>query len=207
MSRKRLSGLGWLTQELTCVVFDAETTGLGSTARAVEIAAVELWSGEVLLNTRLNPDVNRDERFPIESGAWEAHGIKREELIDEPVWGHIQPKLRETLKKADVFLSYNAPFDRGIITQHDWAWNRANSLNLEVWPHHIETRCIMRAYAATFGEWSEYWGSFTWVKLEEAARHLGIEHKDAHTALADAQAARGVALALVKHDNELEEAK
>jgi DNA polymerase III epsilon subunit-like protein len=204
MSRKRTSGLGWLTQELSCVVIDTETTGLGPKARAVEIAAVDLWSGDVLLNTRLNPDVKPGEGFTIEHGAWEAHGIERGELIDEPLWGNIQSKLREILEKADVFLAYNAPFDRRIIEQHNRAWNDHNPVDIRVWPHQIQTRCVMRAYANTFGEWSEYWGSFTWVKLEEAASHLGIEHEDAHTALADAQAAREVALALIKHDNELE---
>jgi len=72
---------------------------------------------------------------------------------------------------------YNAAYDTGILHRCCAVWGLP--------PIPVKSPpCAMLAYAAYYGDWSDYFDSFKWQKLSSAAAHFG-DHYPAHDALAD----------------------
>ncbi|KAA3631544.1 MAG: DNA polymerase III subunit epsilon [Proteobacteria bacterium] len=91
------------------VVLDTETTGLEPERghRIIEIGCVELIDRRYTRNNfhyYLNPERE------IDAAAIEVHGIKNEQLVDEPKFAEISGQLAEYLQGAELII-HNAAFD------------------------------------------------------------------------------------------------
>ncbi|GAA1015920.1 hypothetical protein Aple_010890 [Acrocarpospora pleiomorpha] len=125
------------------VVIDTETTGLAGVV--VEIAVVDACTGDVLLDTLVNPG-----GVPVEDGARMVHGISDEALGQAPTWDQVFPLFLAAVGSARL-LAYNAPFDRAAIA--------ATHANAGLWsgglPAGDRWDCIMDARStwARVGYW------------------------------------------------------
>ena len=177
------------------VVFDTETTGLND-AEIIEIAAVSV-EGEVLIDSLVKP------LGPIEKSASDVHGITLEDVADAPTIADLMPKLHEVMTGRPV-TSYNLGFDSTMMRQscgkrQDEAWNAYEWLRAAILP----ADCIMEIYAQWYGNWNDYHASYTWDKLEVAAKNLLVPVPDnKHRALADAQMALGVLRAVARWEGQ-----
>jgi DNA polymerase-3 subunit epsilon len=91
------------------VVLDTETTGLEveQQHRIIEIGCVEIMNRRLtgrVFHRYLNPQ--RD----IDEGAQQVHGLSRERLADEPLFGEVAPELLEFIRDAELII-HNAAFD------------------------------------------------------------------------------------------------
>ena len=159
------------------VYLDTETTGL-SAARGdtiVEISIIDHY-GSVLLDTLVNP--LRD----IPYGASAVHGITSDMVSSSPTLDEILPEIDKAVKENDVVI-YNSSYDVQFFPDK---LSKARSII-----------CAMKSYSSTIG-------SKRWIKLEEAAKHVGHKWQgEAHRALADTQACRSVWKWLLKKDPSL----
>jgi len=95
------------------VVLDTETTGLevSQDHRIIEIGCVEVRNRRrtgAELHHFLNPE--RD----IEDGAFDVHGIRREDLEHKPRFADIAQELIEFVRDSEVII-HNSKFDEGFI--------------------------------------------------------------------------------------------
>jgi DNA polymerase-3 subunit epsilon len=167
----------WLLAHDNLVVLDTETTGLGDTAEAVSVAAIDR-AGCILLDAQVRPV------YPVPREAMRIHGITNAGLIHAQTFVDLYPRLRWVFGEFHVVI-FNAAFDERAINQccalHDLpplkgpAWN-----------------CVMEGFAAYWGDWSEYWGNYKWKSLEFAAGYAGYEQEKAHDALDDCRATLAV---------------
>lgn len=97
-----------LTRPLVAV--DLETTGLGPTARIVQIGLIRynVDGTQVPYWTLVNPGIK------ISAGAKAKHGIWDEHVLMKPRWEDIAPKLLRAFEGADV-AGYNAKFDLDVL--------------------------------------------------------------------------------------------
>jgi DNA polymerase-3 subunit epsilon len=91
------------------IVLDTETTGLEveQQHRVIEIGCVELVNRRLTGRTYhqyLNPE--RD----IDEGAQQVHGLSRETLAKQPVFGEVHAEFLEFIRDAELII-HNAPFD------------------------------------------------------------------------------------------------
>jgi hypothetical protein len=82
-----------------CVV-DTETTDLDGIV--VEIAVIDAATGQILLDTLVNPD-----GVPVEPGARAVHGISDEELAGAPRWADVVPDFLAAVDGRRI-LAFNA---------------------------------------------------------------------------------------------------
>lgn len=177
--------------ELVCrgdfVVWDSETTDLDG--RFVEIAAIDA-NGKMLLDQRIRPGCL------IAPGAYDVHGIRDEDLVSAPSFAEIYPALRDVLH-GKHWVIYNVAFDTGVL--------RSEVQTSEYAPHFARTpikaseeTCAMHLYAQWYGDYHDYHKSYTWQKLDDAARHFGIAVKaPAHSALGDCLRTLGLLYSMV----------
>jgi DNA polymerase III epsilon subunit-like protein len=86
------------------VFIDFETTGLGKTAKVVEVAVIDN-AGNILLNTLVNPDI------PIPKDvAAKSHHITDDMVKNKPTFKEIEPQLLEALIGKRL-VAYNLDFD------------------------------------------------------------------------------------------------
>ena len=94
------------------IALDTETTGLDSQDdRIIEIAAIEIDARQVTdkyFYTLLNPEQD------ISQGAFEVHGISRQQLENEPLFTEKWEQLLEYVRDAEIFI-HNAEFDLGFL--------------------------------------------------------------------------------------------
>jgi hypothetical protein len=144
------------------VVLDTETTDLDGVV--VEIAVIDAATGQVLLDTLVNPD-----GVPVEPGARAVHGISDEELADAPRWADVVPDFLAAVDGRRI-LAYNAVFDHARIrATHARAGQPAGQL-----PLFSRWDCLMEAQT-------------TWLRIGRWLRLGG-----GHRARGDAEAARQV---------------
>lgn len=182
----------------SAVVLDTETTGLFGDIRLVEIAAIDLWSGEVMLDTRVQP-ANKGEQqdggFHIPSGATQIHHICDSDVTDSPDFAQIRGMLSRIFQATTFVIGYNITYDLGVIRNHNQRYFGRDYPHPFRIPPAID---VMGAYARRFGEWSEYHQSHRWIKLGVAASAIGYDLANAHGALADTLATRAIALYLLE---------
>ena len=95
------------------VVLDTETTGLDPALghRIIEIACVEMINRRLTRNNfykRIHPERE------IDQGATAVHGIKLEDLTDEPKFAEIAEEFLAFIAGAELII-HNAPFDVGFL--------------------------------------------------------------------------------------------
>ena len=95
------------------IILDTETTGLEPEKghRIIEIGCVELKDRRKtnrIFHHFLNPERE------IEDGAYEMHGISREDLQGKPVFKDIAREFIEFIRDGEIII-HNAPFDAGFI--------------------------------------------------------------------------------------------
>src|SRR6266566_9596653 len=137
------------------VTFDTETTGLEWEDQIIQWAVCS-QEGEVLGSGYVKPTV------PITAGAFQKHHIREEQLADAPTFAEAWPTIRELLAGKTVVI-YNANFDLGKI------WSSAHVYGIEISYDSIRAVCAMYLFARFYGEFHEYFGTYTWQKLNEVA--------------------------------------
>jgi DNA polymerase-3 subunit epsilon len=145
------------------VILDTETTGLDSDDVIIEIAVIDT-AGNTLLDTLVRP------LKAIPEQATAIHGINSEMCQDAPEWLEVDRQLRWILRNEPRVIIYNAGFDDQMLYQT----YHATGLDTE-WAEQARkrTECAMVQYAAFYGEWSEFHGSFRWQRLRGGHRALG----------------------------------
>lgn len=159
------------------VVLDLETTTTDFNDLAgdeiVQIGIVN-QDGETLLDSYIRPV----RRIPNSH----YHGITDEMVAGAPTYPELHDQI-VSLIADKVVVIYNAGYDTnivvGVMQQH----------NLPGFSFGSECHCAMELYAAFYGDWSDYHGSFKFQKLEAAMERFGLKWEGhAHNALADAKA-------------------
>lgn len=128
------------------------------------------------------------------------HGISAEMVADAPTFADLYPALR-VLLDGKKWVGYNVGFDIGVL-------NRAcEKAGLETFK--VSKRWdVMSLSAVLWSEWSDYWGDYKWIKLDEAAYCAGVSVEDkAHSALGDCRRTLGVlkAIAAMKEEVKVDE--
>ncbi|MCX4808985.1 3'-5' exonuclease [Streptomyces sp. NBC_01214] len=158
-------------------ILDTETTGLDWDAKIVEISVTD-GAGNVLLDTLVHPGV------PIPEETTAIHGITDEDVKNADRFGAILPRLTRALAGRRVII-YNQEYDTGALAYelnrhhlgligieplrpHDRHPAAAEWMDAQEWD-----RCAMLAYAVHVGEWSDYWGGWSWQRLGGGHRALG----------------------------------
>jgi hypothetical protein len=148
------------------VVLDTETTDLDGIV--VEIAVIDAATGQILLDTLVNPD-----GVPVEPGARAVHGISDEQLAAAPRWADVVPEFLAAVDGRRI-LAFNAPFDYSRIR----ATHAHADLPAAQLPPFSRWGCLMEAQT-------------TWLRIGRWLRLGG-----GHRACGDAEAARQVLLRL-----------
>jgi DNA polymerase III epsilon subunit-like protein len=148
------------------VVLDTETTDLDGVV--IEIAVIDPATGQVLLDTLVNPD-----GVPVADDARAVHGISDEELAGAPRWADVAPHFLAAVTGRRI-LAYNAGFDYGRIA----ATHARAGLDTAQLPRFSRWDCLMEAQSA-------------WLRIGRWLRLGG-----GHRARGDAEAARQVLLRL-----------
>ena len=154
------------------IFLDTETTGFSPTDVVIEVGVVDL-NGNTLYQSLVKPNI------PIPPNSILIHHITDEMVADAPSWKDIWQDLQAVLKGRFVGM-YNAKFDLRMMKQtHQQYW--------EDWP--LDDKyffCVMRLYAAFFGEMSRRGREYRLHKLEEARIACGIPLPQPHRATDDA---------------------
>lgn len=154
------------------VFVDTETTGFSSDAVVIEVGVVDL-TGETLFETFLKPPI------PIPQDSIAVHGITEDMVASAPTWKDAWSDLESVLSNRFIGM-YNAEFDLRMMKQThgrywlDWQMDERNFF------------CVMKLYAAFFGETSAYGRGYRYHKLDAAGRACGIPLPNSHRAVDDA---------------------
>lgn len=166
------------------IVLDTEASGLRDKDVVIEISAVDL-AGNVVIDTFVYPEI------VIEEEASQVHGITMDmlQMAKAPLFTDIWPQLQVLLSSCELVV-YNSAYDVRLLRQ------TAARYNLEM--PSVVSHCLMKQYAAFYGEIrpaAKPDVQYLPKKLEQACEHLSIP-AGGHRALADAEAARQVLLAM-----------
>lgn len=150
------------------VFLDLETTGLNPPYDEVLQVGIVDDAGSVLMDTLVRP---------IERKHWpeaqEIHGIEPADVAGAPALAEVLPHLANIVRGKRVVI-YNAAFDSAFLPLlHEVA---------------AEVHCCMLAFSKHYGEWNDYYGNYRWQRLGTAAEYVLHELREAHDAVADAQA-------------------
>lgn len=163
----------WARQVLAdpgTVVLDCETTGLHDEARIVDLAVYGVAGdvlfgapGEILVNTLLNPGE------PIPAEATGIHGITDQHVAGAPSFGDVAEQLGAALAGKRVLI-YNEPYDverlRYELTVHYRQAGHADpEASAAAWIDSMRFEDAMIPYSDWVGDWSDYWGNYTWQPL------------------------------------------
>ncbi|PRY22630.1 DNA polymerase-3 subunit epsilon [Aliiruegeria haliotis] len=105
-------------RELTCVVFDTETTGLlpSSGDEIVQIAALRLLGGKRIPGETFESLVNPQR--PIPASATEVHHVTNEMVANAPTIDVVGRRFHGFAQGA-VLVAHNAPFDMEFLRRHE----------------------------------------------------------------------------------------
>ena len=177
LARDREESVLWardLLDRCDWVILDTETTGLGNDAEIISIT-VMAPTGEILVDTLLKPSDS------IPQDATAVNGITDQMVANAPMFTEVVPKIRQVLAGRQI-IAYNAEFDERMLMatcyRYKVSYKEMIVKNDPPGSYSTPWRCAMLRYAAYFGEWNDYWGSYRWQKLP----------KGDHTAKGDCQA-------------------
>jgi DNA polymerase-3 subunit epsilon len=166
------------------VAIDTETTGVGASARIVEVAAVTFSKGEPVREwSRLlcPPDV--DWESPKVKEALAVNKITREQLSGQPTFAEVLPDLLLELS-CDVWVAHNMDFDRRMLVQEHTRLER-----LLVLPPLSVCTLNLAVRLNTGGGRN---------KLHDVAARYGVKQEDAHRAAVDARVCGLILAAMFK---------
>ncbi|RCK78525.1 MAG: DNA polymerase III epsilon subunit [Candidatus Ozemobacter sibiricus] len=157
--------------ELPFVVLDLETTGIEpSTSAITEVAMVTAGPGpEEIFDTLIDP------QQPIPPEVVKLTGITDEMVRGKPTLREVMPIIVSILE-GSIFVSHNVPFDWGFL---DLASREYLGKPLRM--HSLCTLRLARRYL-----------NLPANKLAMVARSFGLDLQEAHRALADTQAVKGI---------------
>jgi DNA polymerase-3 subunit epsilon len=163
--------------DIPLAVVDVETTGLDpATDRVIEIAIVHMCRGE--LESRWSSLVNPEREVPPE--ILKITGIDLGPIQAAAPFREVAAQVRARLE-GRAFVAYNLPFDRaflkGELARAGIAWDPAVTIDPLVFARELQKDAGSK-------------------RLGAVAERLGIELKEAHRALADAEVAGRVLYAL-----------
>jgi len=144
------------------VILDTETTGLEDDARIVDLAVITV-AGESLVDTLVNPGE------PIPREATGIHGIADQDVAGAPAFGSILERLAAVLDGKRCLI-YNQPYDvarlRHELTVHYRQTGHADpEASAAEWIGRMRFEDVMIPYSDWCGDWSDYWGNYTWQPL------------------------------------------
>jgi len=155
------------------IFLDTETTGFSPNDVVIEVGVVDL-AGRTLYESLIKPSI------PIPEEAAAVHGIREDMLTDAPSWKQAWEELRPVLEGRYIG-AYNADFDLRMMKQtHGRYW-------LD-WP--LDDKlffCVMKLYAAFYGQPSRRGDGYRFHKLEAAGATCEIPLPNAHRAVDDAK--------------------
>ncbi|CAM3074679.1 3'-5' exonuclease [Paracoccus nototheniae] len=165
--------------DLTCVVFDTETTGLSDHDRIVQIAGLRLARGR-LTGERFDTLVHPGRPIPPASTA--IHGITDAMVADAPDLTAALTAFRHFCDDS-VLIAHNAPFDMGFL-------RRAEAQTGAHFPNRVLDTVALSAII---------WGSSEVHSLDALTERLGIEipSEARHTAMGDTIATAQAFLRLI----------
>ncbi len=132
------------------VILDTETTGLYD-AEIVQIGVCDL-DGKIILDSLVKPTIT------IPPEVIDIHGITDELVKDALTFPELYPQIVESLKDKQVLI-YNADFDISILAYC------CRLHELELLKLRKRSDCLMEWYAQFYGEWHDYYESYTWQPL------------------------------------------
>jgi DNA polymerase III epsilon subunit-like protein len=160
------------------LILDSETTGLEpGVHEVIELALVEV-DGAVVFDSLIWC------RNEVPSEAMQKHHMTQDILRDQPTFPEVWPQLAPLLARPLVV--YNAAFDIPMLAYQ--------AISYDIRMARPQAHCLMIRYADY--SMDHYRLGYT---LQDACKHFDIE-PGVHRALADAQAARKVLLALASLD-------
>lgn len=138
------------------VIVDTETISMGGPV--CEIAVIRADTGQVLLNTLVNP------KAPIVPAAQAVHGISDDEVSRPgiPTWANVYAMF-EQVTHGRVILAYNSDYDRQVI---DNDCSRYNIPSTHVSTHRLRWADVMAPR-------SDYAQSRRWLRNDGGHRALG----------------------------------
>lgn len=167
--------------ELTCVVFDTETTGLNpATDSVVQIAAVRVVNGKRV--EREVFDTLVDPKRPIPPASTDVHGISDTMVVGAPEIDEAGRQFHRFAEGA-VLVAHNAPFDMEFLRRQEAGIGKA-------FDHPVLDTVLLSA--VVFGQLEEH-------TLDALTARLGITIPEAarHTAIGDTIATADAFLKLV----------
>jgi len=154
------------------IFIDTETTGFSPEDVVIEIGVVDL-AGNTLYESLIKPST------PIPPDSIAVHGISDQMVENAPSWKEVWPDLIKVLSGRFVGM-YNADFDLRMLQQtHKRYWMD--------WP--LDKKhffCVMKLYAAFYGQIDTRRRTFRFHKLEAAGAACGIPLPNSHRAVDDA---------------------
>ncbi len=155
------------------IFIDTETTGFSPDDVVIEIGVVNL-AGEVLFEALVNPSMQ------IPQDAVAIHGITDAMVAEAPGWKEVWPEL-EAVMAGRLVGMYNAEFDLRMLKQtHQRHW-------LEWTLDDQYFFCVMKFYAAFYGQIGQRSREYKLHKLEAAGAACGIPLPNSHRAVDDAK--------------------
>lgn len=159
------------------VIVDTETVSMGGPV--CEIAVIRADTGQVLLNTLVNP------RAPIVPAAQAVHGISDDEVSRPgiPTWANIYAMF-EQVTHDRVILAYNCDYDRKVIASDCGRYNIPST--------HVSTHRLR--WADVMAPRSDYAQSRRWLKNDGGHRALGdiVQTRNHLLEMARGEALRGI---------------
>lgn len=179
-----------------CICIDTETTGLGENDVVVEIAAIRIKTGEVLVNDIVKPNWITN-RF-VEA----THGITWEEQMLGEEFGEVMAKLHDPIYSRLFLTAFNLVFDERLIRQTGFRY-LAEPDHCAPFAKPDGIVCIMelanRHFAKDHAEWDNENSRFRRLSLAKCCEIAGVEFTGtAHRALADARAAADLVIAIAE---------
>lgn len=168
-----LADMGLPLNEVTFVVVDLETTGIGADSAITEIGAVKVRGGEVLgeFSSLVNP------KQIITAKITALTGITNAMVSQAPALASVLASFTEFagFERTSVLVAHNAPFDTGFL-------RRAYEQCFYTWPHPpvVDTLQISRLLFSQ-GEIANH-------RLGTLAKYFGTKVAPNHRALEDARA-------------------
>lgn len=152
------------------IVIDLETTGFGNSDRITEIAIIKFDDKEIIseYQSLVNPEK------PIPDDIVKKTGITNEMVSTAPTFKEILDDLIPHLEFSRVIIAHNASFDKRMLSNQ----LRDNGISLS-----IPWECTMQLS-------KKMWPGRASHSLPNLCAALNIEHKNAHRAMADADATR-----------------
>lgn len=171
--------------ELQPIYLDTETTGTGQTDRIIQIGIVDTH-GEPLFQSLVNPGV------PIPAESSVVNGITDVMVSAAPAWIDIRSEV-EALLKGRVIGIYNAEFDMRLLRQTNKVYGLPMSVEMN------QVFCVMKLFAAFYGEWNARNNGFKSQKLEFAGKLLQIPIPNSHDAIDDARLTAALTQAMANY--------